>query len=117
MEKPKPSKEARKWLRERADTGDDYVDPVRQGLEMFTSIKSKLTDEEWEWAELDKKMEKILNPTEWTDIKKKREVQHLYIYVDYLWMTESEGYTKNRAYEELSNKYTLDESTIKLIVK
>ena len=96
----------------RPGTGDNYIDPVRQALEMAASIKAKLTPEEWEWSELDKKLDKILNPTEWTDIKKKREVQHLYIYVDYLWMTESQGKNDRQARLELSEKYGLEESSI-----
>ena len=85
---------------------------------MAVSIKSKLTPEEWVWADLNKKLAKLLlKPKELTPSKKHDAVRNLYIYIDYLWMTESQGLNDRRACIEHSVKYPLSANAIHKLMK
>jgi hypothetical protein len=94
----------------------NYVDPVRLAMVMHASIQAKLTAEEFKWAEIDKKMAKILGPKNLTEYQKQTEMRNTYIWVEYRWLKEAKRYAVNAAYEELSKKYCLSESAIKAIV-
>lgn len=107
MEKPNP--EAIKWITAEQPLFEYVLKLLMPDNPVSRSIESLPKD--FPEGDIDALM--MLAMDQWPDVSKQNFERNLNMYIDFDYLTNGKGYSKNEAYGVLANEYGLTEDTIK----